>query len=97
MYAVCDIALGLMMTKVSNVVLKDTHMEPVLPIKLFTKPDHVSIQTIFINISHIYIYIYIKMNRSANEFEYNVLGFYFTYLCSTCFGLFSPFQETNDN
>lgn len=40
MYAVCDIALGLMMTKVSNVVLKDTHMEPVLPIKLFTKPDH---------------------------------------------------------
>ncbi|XP_029643842.1 sister chromatid cohesion protein PDS5 homolog B isoform X1 [Octopus sinensis] len=40
LYAVCDIALGLMMTKVSNVVLKDTVMEPVLPIKLFTKPDH---------------------------------------------------------
>ena len=31
----------------------------------------------------IYIYIYIKMNRSANEFVFGILGFYGKYLCST--------------
>ncbi|XP_071087825.1 sister chromatid cohesion protein PDS5 homolog B-like [Haliotis cracherodii] len=39
LYAVCDVALGLMNTKTTNITLKDNNTEPVLPAKLFTKPD----------------------------------------------------------
>lgn len=39
MYAVCDLSLGLVMTKTANFVLKDFPAEPVLPAKLFTQPD----------------------------------------------------------
>ncbi|XP_041360337.1 sister chromatid cohesion protein PDS5 homolog A-B-like isoform X3 [Gigantopelta aegis] len=39
LYAVCDVALGLLMAKATNVTLKDVNVEPVLPSKLFTKPD----------------------------------------------------------
>ena len=42
MYAVCDLALGLIFTKSSNFVLKDFPAEPVLPAKLFTQPNSVS-------------------------------------------------------
>ncbi|KAK3099941.1 hypothetical protein FSP39_012194 [Pinctada imbricata] len=39
LYAVCDIALGLLAAKSTNITLKDTKIEPVLPAKCFTKPD----------------------------------------------------------
>ncbi|KAL5012757.1 hypothetical protein ScPMuIL_011308 [Solemya velum] len=38
LYAVCDVALGLL-KKTTNITLKDSNIEPVLPAKLFTKPD----------------------------------------------------------
>ncbi|XP_064481267.1 sister chromatid cohesion protein PDS5 homolog B-like [Ornithodoros turicata] len=39
LYAVCDLALGLVMTKTTSFVLKDFPQEPVLPSKLYTLPD----------------------------------------------------------
>ena len=42
LYAVCDLAMGLVLTKTTNVVLKDFPAEPVLPAKLFTRPDQVA-------------------------------------------------------
>ncbi|XP_025084821.1 sister chromatid cohesion protein PDS5 homolog A-like [Pomacea canaliculata] len=39
LYAVCDLALGLMNIRVSNVTLKDSNAEPLLPSKLFTAAD----------------------------------------------------------
>ncbi|XP_065319746.1 sister chromatid cohesion protein PDS5 homolog A-like isoform X2 [Gordionus sp. m RMFG-2023] len=39
LYAVCDIALGLIWTRSSTFVLKDFPAKPILPSKLFTKPD----------------------------------------------------------
>ena len=45
MYAVCDLALGLVMTKTANFVLKDFPAEPVLPAKLFTQADQVNVLT----------------------------------------------------
>lgn len=39
LYAVCDLALGLVMSKTTNFVLKDFPVEPILPSKLFTEPD----------------------------------------------------------
>ena len=46
LYAVCDLALHLVMTKTSSFVLKDFPAEPVLPAKLFTQADQVSWQMI---------------------------------------------------
>ena len=42
LYAVCDVALGLLSKNLTNVVLKDTNVDPALPSKLFTRPDKVS-------------------------------------------------------
>lgn len=39
MYAVCDIALGLLHSKSGNITLKEITQEPVLPSKLFTAQD----------------------------------------------------------
>ncbi|KAK2159284.1 hypothetical protein LSH36_155g04017 [Paralvinella palmiformis] len=39
LYAVCDLALNLVLTKTGNLVLKDFPAEPVLPNKLFTTAD----------------------------------------------------------
>ncbi|XP_076468516.1 sister chromatid cohesion protein PDS5 homolog A-like isoform X1 [Babylonia areolata] len=39
LYAVCDLALGLMNIKLTNVTLKDSNVEPPLPAKLFTSAD----------------------------------------------------------
>ncbi|XP_070552644.1 sister chromatid cohesion protein PDS5 homolog B-like [Ptychodera flava] len=39
LYAVCDLAYGLIMTKAANFTLKDHPTEPQLPAKLFTKLD----------------------------------------------------------
>ncbi|XP_054711226.1 sister chromatid cohesion protein PDS5 homolog B-like [Uloborus diversus] len=39
LYAVCDLALNLIMSKTSNFVLKDFPAEPVLPAKFFTEMD----------------------------------------------------------
>ncbi|BFZ14836.1 hypothetical protein BsWGS_17875 [Bradybaena similaris] len=39
LYAVCDIALGLMHAKAGAITLKEITQEPVLPSKLFTSPD----------------------------------------------------------
>ncbi|KAH3839436.1 hypothetical protein DPMN_112867, partial [Dreissena polymorpha] len=39
LYAVCDVALGLLQKNLTNIVLKDSNVDPVLPAKLFTKPD----------------------------------------------------------
>ena len=41
MYAVCDLALSLVMTKTANFLLKDFPAEPCLPAKFFTQPDQV--------------------------------------------------------
>lgn len=41
LYAVCDLALGLVLTKTTSFVLKESKAEPLLPSKLFTKPDKV--------------------------------------------------------
>lgn len=37
LYAVCDIALGLLVSKATNITLKDSNVEPVLPSKCFVK------------------------------------------------------------
>ena len=42
MYAICDLALNLVLTKTSNFILKDFPAEPMLPGKLFTDPDPVN-------------------------------------------------------
>ncbi|XP_064607690.1 sister chromatid cohesion protein PDS5 homolog B-like [Liolophura sinensis] len=39
LYAVCDLALGLVLTKTTSFVLKESKAEPLLPSKLFAKPD----------------------------------------------------------
>lgn len=39
LYAICDLALNLIMTKASNFSLTDFPAEPVLPSKLYTQPD----------------------------------------------------------
>ncbi|XP_014675735.1 PREDICTED: sister chromatid cohesion protein PDS5 homolog B-like [Priapulus caudatus] len=39
LYAVCDLALGIVMNKTTNFVLKEFPGEPVLPAKLYTNPD----------------------------------------------------------
>ncbi|XP_074650507.1 sister chromatid cohesion protein PDS5 homolog A-like [Tubulanus polymorphus] len=39
MYAVCDLAMGIVVTKTTSFILKDFLAEPVLPKKLFTRPD----------------------------------------------------------
>ncbi|XP_069130479.1 sister chromatid cohesion protein PDS5 homolog A-like [Argopecten irradians] len=39
LYSVCDVALGILNSKPSNITLKDSTVEPVLPAKLFTRPD----------------------------------------------------------
>lgn len=39
LYAVCDVALGLMNVRSTNITLKDSNVEPPLPSKLFTKAD----------------------------------------------------------
>ena len=41
MYAVCDLALSLVMTKTANFLLKDFPAEPCLPARFFTQPDQV--------------------------------------------------------
>ena len=41
LYAVCDLALGLMNVR-TNITLKDSNVEPPLPAKLFTQADKVS-------------------------------------------------------
>lgn len=41
LYAVCDLALGLMNVK-TNITLKDSNVEPPLPAKLFTPADKVT-------------------------------------------------------
>ena len=43
LYAVCDLALGLVMTKSTAYIMKDFPADPVLPAKLFTNPDSVSV------------------------------------------------------
>ncbi|XP_077518233.1 cohesin associated factor B pds5 isoform X4 [Amblyomma americanum] len=43
LYAVCDLALGLVMTKTTSFVLKDFPQEPVLPSKWYTLPDKVQV------------------------------------------------------
>ncbi|UYV72678.1 PDS5A [Cordylochernes scorpioides] len=43
LYAVCDLALGLILSKTTNFVYKDFPVEPVVPTKLFTEPDKVSL------------------------------------------------------
>jgi len=45
---VCDLATALMMSKTANIVLKDSPAEPLLPQKLFTEPDLVSLSLKFI-------------------------------------------------
>ncbi|KAL4230738.1 Sister chromatid cohesion protein PDS5 A [Mactra antiquata] len=45
LYAVCDLALGLLQKNLTNIVLKDENVDPVLPCKLFTKPEKGSINT----------------------------------------------------
>lgn len=47
LYAVCDLALGLLQKNLTNIVLKDENVDPVLPCKLFTKPEKVSIRYIW--------------------------------------------------
>ncbi|XP_062616219.1 sister chromatid cohesion protein PDS5 homolog B-like [Saccostrea cucullata] len=37
LYAVCDLALGLLVSKATHITLKDTNLEPVLPAKCFIK------------------------------------------------------------
>ena len=37
LYAVCDMALGLLVSKATNITLKDSNVEPVLPAKCFVK------------------------------------------------------------
>lgn len=37
LYAVCDMALGLLVSKATNITLKDSNVEPVLPSKCFVK------------------------------------------------------------
>lgn len=39
LYAVCDLGLGLLVTKGGSFVYKDYPAKPVLPLKLFTQPD----------------------------------------------------------
>ncbi|XP_055894308.1 sister chromatid cohesion protein PDS5 homolog A-B-like isoform X1 [Biomphalaria glabrata] len=39
LYAVCDIALGLMHAKTGTITLKEITQDPILPSKLFTAPD----------------------------------------------------------
>ncbi|KAK7496569.1 hypothetical protein BaRGS_00012221, partial [Batillaria attramentaria] len=39
LYAVCDLALGLMNVRSTNITLKDSNVEPPLPAKLFTQVD----------------------------------------------------------
>lgn len=39
LYAVCDLALGIVISKTTNFVLKDFPAEPCLPTKLYTSPD----------------------------------------------------------
>ncbi|KAK7097021.1 sister chromatid cohesion protein PDS5 homolog A-like [Littorina saxatilis] len=39
LYAVCDLALGLMNVRSTNITLKDSNVEPPLPSKLFTAAD----------------------------------------------------------
>lgn len=46
LYAVCDLALGLVMTKTTSFVLKDFPQEPVLPSKLYTLPDKVQMPNV---------------------------------------------------
>ena len=52
-------------------------------------------------IVHIDIYfqleknIYFEINKSANEFQYGIEGFYFYYYLDTRFGGRAPFQEVN--
>lgn len=41
LYAVCDLALGLVMTKTTSFVLKDFPQEPLLPSRWYTLPDKV--------------------------------------------------------
>ncbi|XP_054929626.1 sister chromatid cohesion protein PDS5 homolog B isoform X2 [Dermacentor andersoni] len=46
LYAVCDLALGLVMTKTTSFVLKDFPQEPVLPSKWYTLPDKVQVPNV---------------------------------------------------
>ena len=48
LYAVCDLAMGLVMTKTTNFVLKEFPAEPLLPAKLYTKIDLVSHFIVFV-------------------------------------------------
>lgn len=42
LYAVCDLALSLVMSKTTNFILKEYPVEPLLPNKLFVNADPVS-------------------------------------------------------
>lgn len=46
LYAVCDLALGLLQKNLTNIVLKDENVDPVLPCKLFTKPEKGSVNSV---------------------------------------------------
>ena len=39
LYAVCDLANGLLLTKTANYIMKDLPHEPRMPSRLFTNPD----------------------------------------------------------
>ncbi|XP_052794341.1 sister chromatid cohesion protein PDS5 homolog A-like isoform X2 [Mya arenaria] len=45
LYAVCDLALGLLQKNLTNIVLKDSNVDPVLPGKLFSKPNKESLNS----------------------------------------------------
>ncbi|KAL3879117.1 hypothetical protein ACJMK2_031429 [Sinanodonta woodiana] len=45
LYAVCDVALGLLQANITNVVLKESNLDPILPMRLFTQPDKSSFNT----------------------------------------------------
>lgn len=45
LYAVCDLALGLLQKNLTNIVLKDENVDPVLPCKLFTKPERATLNS----------------------------------------------------
>ncbi|UYV72676.1 PDS5A [Cordylochernes scorpioides] len=53
LYAVCDLALGLILSKTTNFVYKDFPVEPVVPTKLFTEPDKVRPKSVLNNKSYL--------------------------------------------
>lgn len=61
LYAVCDMALGLLVSKATNITLKDSNVEPVLPSKCFVKQAKVCTCTCTSDSPDISIILYVPV------------------------------------